>query len=101
MHAGGAEVQPLWRRRSAVRRLRDAVADRGLEHLEVDVLQRLEIDAVASDARPADRLSIGSGQVGLVVDAHDVDGDAGCVRAEADSVELPPLLLACRSVQTP
>src|SRR3954463_2115417 len=60
-----------------------------LEHIHVDVLHRLELDAIAGDFRLADVASIGLGQVILVFDSKDIDRDPARVRAHADLIEIP------------
>ena len=55
-------------------RLFDAILDCHHENVQVNVLQRLELDAVSGDMRVADGMCVLLIQVMLVVDAHDVDG---------------------------
>lgn len=66
-----------------------AVADHRVQHLDVDVGQVPEPDAVLGDARLADRGAVRAGQVGLVVEAEHVDRDPAPGGAQADPGELP------------
>src|SRR6201999_3462157 len=65
--------------------------DRGFQHGEVDVFQGFELDAISGDARLAEFFSIGLGQVFLVFDAEDIDGNSGGIGAQADLIKLPRL----------
>ena len=82
-------------------RLFDAILDRRLENVQVNVLQRLELDAVSGDMRVADGMCVLLIQIMLVVDAHDVDGQPGRVRADPDLVELPGLSVGVFLAQCP
>ncbi len=68
---------------------RDPVPHRRLEHVDVYVGQGFETDAVPGDLSFAQLLPKRLGQVGLVLDAHEVDGDSGLVRGHADLEKLP------------
>ncbi len=65
------------------------VLDGGLKYVEFYVCQGFEFDAIAGDAGFAEFLCKCLGQVLLVIDSHNVDGNAGCIRADTDLIELP------------
>lgn len=61
------------------------------QHLYVNILQRLEFDAVPGHGGLADLLSIGLRQVGLIFKTKYIDRDPCSVGAQTDTVKL----LAC------
>ena len=54
------------------------------KHFQINILQAFELNAVAGDGGFAKGKAEGGGEIGLIRYAHDVDGDAGAVGAEAD-----------------
>jgi hypothetical protein len=68
---------------------RNPVSNRRFKHIGVDVLQCFEFDAVPGHACLAESPAIGPGQILLVLNAEDVDGYSGLIRAETDLVKLP------------
>src|SRR6185437_8033024 len=68
--------------------LRNPVADRRFEHGEVDVAKCAELDAVPRHTRLADVIAVGPGQIRLVIEPHDVDGDSAGVGTQANLIEL-------------
>src|SRR6185312_14972308 len=69
--------------------LRNPVPDRRFEHGQVDVAKCAELDAVPRHTRLADVTAVGPGQMRLVIEAHDVDGDSARIGAQANLIELP------------
>src|SRR6266576_483468 len=81
---------PGWRICSGSTRLTDAhpILNGSLKDIDVYDCEVPELDAIARDTGVADRAAIGARQVGLVVEAKHINGNAGRVGAQANAVKL-------------
>lgn len=77
-------------------RLLHSIPHRRLQHVHINIRERFELDAIAGHARLAEFLSVGLGEIGLVVQPDDIDRDPGRVRADADLIEVARLALLHR-----